>query len=181
MTLVKQTKDSSNEYDAIFVLEHDALYEGVREHFMSLMPKEQVESTMFILENHGVEYTNKRTNKAYRFDIEQYAHQHRFLDKEKLASHPFGLIISQMRVYVGADPLIEDGEGKEVEYIILNGQCTNYDCGIYIMKWLETIDPQKIKSGKRYKYKAWTQEEIDDFRYQYCLNILLHEMNKIRD
>ncbi|KAL4294527.1 hypothetical protein AHAS_Ahas18G0237000 [Arachis hypogaea] len=78
---------------------------------------------------------------------------------------------------LGQNPLMEDGLGKEVEYIQLNGQRTE----IYVMKWLETIDPQKIKSGKRYKYRVWTQEEIDDFRYQYGPNLLLHEMNKIRE
>ncbi|RYR14956.1 hypothetical protein Ahy_B04g071678 [Arachis hypogaea] len=149
-----------------------------------------------------------------------YAHHRQFLDKRKLASHPFlfvpicngahwwlwiadvnkkkfymldhvnkpkkdipesrvklnkfvGLIFSQMRVYAGAEPLMDDGLGEEAEYIQLNGQRTNYDCGIYVMKWLETIDPQKIKSGKRYKYKAWTQVPI--------WSGLLHEMNKIRD
>ncbi|QHO13398.1 uncharacterized protein DS421_15g515220 [Arachis hypogaea] len=181
-----------------------------------------------MLGTHDVEYTDKRTNKAYRFDIEQYAHHRQFLDKRKLASHPFlfvpicngghwwlwianvnkkklyvldlinklsehipnsrkklnkfvCLIISQMRVYTGAEPLMEDRLEEEAEYIQLNGQRTDYDCGIYVMKWLKTIDPRKIKSGKRYKYKAWTQKEIDEFRYQYSPNLLLHEMNKIRD
>ncbi|XP_020969869.1 uncharacterized protein LOC110268278 [Arachis ipaensis] len=129
------------------------------------------DSYNFMLGTHGVEYTDKKTNKAYRFDIEQYAHHHQFLDKRKLASHPFlfipicngahwwlwiadinkkkfyvldpinkpkkdipesrvklnkfvGLIISQMRVYAGAKPLMEDGLGEEVEYIQLNGQRT---------------------------------------------------------
>ncbi|RYR36390.1 hypothetical protein Ahy_A09g041351 [Arachis hypogaea] len=237
MTHMKMTKDSSNEYDTIFVLKREALYEGLREYFMSLMPKnkcmprihsmilnqikvrhyqEQVyivplDIVNFILETHGVDYTDKTTNKTYRFDIDQYAHHRQFLDKRKLASHPFlthwwlwiadvnkkkfyvlepinkpkkdipesrvklnkfvGLIISQRRVYAGTEPLMEDRLREKAEYIPLNGQRTNYDCGIYMMKWLETIDPRKIKSGKRYKYKAWTQEEIDDFRYQYGLRI----------
>ncbi|RYR14549.1 hypothetical protein Ahy_B04g071152 [Arachis hypogaea] len=190
MTHVKKTNDSSNEYEPIFVLKHEALYEGLREYFMSLMPKEQVHTSHDFQPNqssavsgtnihcaagycgtHGVEYTDKKTNKAYRFDIEQYAHHCQFLDKRKLASHPFlfvpicngghwwlwiadvnkkkfyvldpinklpenipdsrkqlnkfvGLIISQMRVYAGAEPLMEDGLGEEVEYIQLNGQRT---------------------------------------------------------
>ncbi|RYR51045.1 hypothetical protein Ahy_A06g026098 isoform B [Arachis hypogaea] len=99
MTDVKKTKDSSNEYEAIFVLKH----EGLREYFMSLVLKEQVHASHdshqikvrwyqeqiyivpldimhmncvgfsgnnFMLGRHGVKYTDKRTNKAYRFDIE---------------------------------------------------------------------------------------------------------------
>ncbi|QHO45959.1 uncharacterized protein DS421_6g183240 [Arachis hypogaea] len=198
MTHVKQTKDGSNEFDAIFVLKHEALYKGLREYFMSLMPREQVHAAVvcihnmilneiktkqyqeqiyivqldivnFMLKTHGVKYTDKRTNKAYRFDIEQYAHHRQFLDKRKPASHPFlfvricngghwwlwiadlnkkkfyvldpvtkepenipdsrkqlnkfvGLVIFQMRVYAGAEPLMEDGLGEEAEYIQLNGQ-----------------------------------------------------------
>ncbi|KAL4350120.1 hypothetical protein AHAS_Ahas10G0110200 [Arachis hypogaea] len=101
-----------------------------------------------MLGTHGVKYIDKRTNKTYMFDIEQYAHHCQFLDKRKLASHPFlfvpiyngghwwlwiadinkkkfyGLIISQIRVYVGAEPLMKDGLGEEAEYIQLNGQRT---------------------------------------------------------
>ncbi|KAL4328969.1 uncharacterized protein DS421_13g413620 [Arachis hypogaea] len=119
-----------------------------------------------MLGTHGVKYTDKRTNKAYRFDIEQYAHHRQFLDKRKLASsHPFLFVpicngghwwlwianvnkkklyvldpINKkpedipdsrkelnkfvMRVYAGTEPLMENGMGKEAEYIQLNGQRT---------------------------------------------------------
>ncbi|RYR73090.1 hypothetical protein Ahy_A02g007388 [Arachis hypogaea] len=105
MTHVKQTRYGSNEYDAIFALKHEALYGGLREYFMSLMPKEHVVSIhsmilnqikicryqeqIYIVPQDVVSYIDERTNKAYRFDIEQYAHHHQFLDKRKLASHPF--------------------------------------------------------------------------------------------
>ncbi|XP_020978029.1 RNA polymerase II degradation factor 1-like [Arachis ipaensis] len=49
--------------------------------------KQQLQSQPYQLLN--VEYTDKRTNKAYKFYIEQYAHHRQFLDKRKLASHPF--------------------------------------------------------------------------------------------
>ncbi|QHO05452.1 uncharacterized protein DS421_14g446430 [Arachis hypogaea] len=200
MTHVKKTKDGTNKYETVFVLKHEGLYEGLREYFMSLMPKEDVHAVVvsihsiilneikmkqyqkqiyivpqdivnFMLGTYGVEYTDKRTNKAYMFDIEQYAHHRQFLDKRKLVSHPFlfvpicngghwwlwiadvnkkkfyvldpinkkledipnsrkelnkfvGLIISQMRVYAGAEPLMEDGLGEEGEYIQLNSQRT---------------------------------------------------------
>ncbi|RYR08373.1 hypothetical protein Ahy_B05g076031 [Arachis hypogaea] len=252
MTHVKKTKHSSNEYDTIFVLKHEALYEELIEYFMSLMPKEQVHGTVvsihsmilnqikvrlyqeqiyilpldivnFMVGTHGVDYTDKRTKKAYWFDIEQYAHPRQFLDKRKLALHPFLFVpicnggnwwlwiadVKKKAFYM-LDPVNKPKKdipesrmklNKFVGLIIpdeglrwggtLNGGRTSrrsrvyptecYDCGIYVMKWLETIDPQKIKSGKRYKYKAWTQEEIDGFRYDYGPHILLHEMNKIRD
>ncbi|KAL4288412.1 hypothetical protein AHAS_Ahas19G0283600 [Arachis hypogaea] len=207
MTHVKETKYSTDEYDPLFFLNHQANFERLRHHFMSLMHGQHVESTvvnthcmilndmkcphfekdiycvptdiiMFVLENHGEKYIDPKTKKSYRFDVDRYAHQRQFLDKRKLASHPFlfvlicngenwwlciadvqkkafyvldpvnknknkipdlriklnkffGLIISQMRVYIGAEPLMEDGDGEEAEYIRLNGQrtsCVHFLC-----------------------------------------------------
>ncbi|KAL4371203.1 hypothetical protein AHAS_Ahas06G0142300 [Arachis hypogaea] len=158
MTYVKETKDSTNEYDPIFVLKHQANFEAVRHHFMSLIPEQHVESTvvnahcmilndikcpllrkiycvptdivMFMLGTHGQKYIDPKTKKAYRMDVEKYDHYCQFLDKRKLASHPFlfvpicnggnwwlwivdvrkkafyGLIVSQMRVYARVEPLM---------------------------------------------------------------------------
>ncbi|RYR20456.1 hypothetical protein Ahy_B03g065592 [Arachis hypogaea] len=203
MTHVEQTKEGSNEYEPVFVLKHEGLYEGLREYFMSLIPKEHVHAVVVRIHSMilneiktkryqeqiyivslDIVYTDKRTNKAYRFDIEQYAHHRQFLDKRKLASsHPFLFVpicngghwwlwianvnkkklyvldpINKkpedipdsrkelnkfvMRVYAGTEPLMENGMGKEAEYIQLNGQRTEY---------------------------------------QYGPNLLLHKMNKIRD
>ncbi|KAL4287690.1 hypothetical protein AHAS_Ahas19G0211400 [Arachis hypogaea] len=105
MTHVKKTNDSSNEYEAIFVLKHEALYDGLREYFMSLMPKEQV--------------------------------------------HASGIIISQMRVYVGAEPLMEDGLGEEAEYIQLNGQRIKYQYGPnFLLHEMNKIRDQVIRESE---------------------------------
>ncbi|RYR04650.1 hypothetical protein Ahy_B06g084424 [Arachis hypogaea] len=103
ITHVKETKDSTNEYDAIFVLNHEANFEGLRHHFLSLMPEQHVESTvvnahcmilndikyprfqeeiycvptdivMFMLKNYGENHIDPKTNKTYRIDVDQYAH-----------------------------------------------------------------------------------------------------------
>ncbi|RYR03215.1 hypothetical protein Ahy_B06g082066 [Arachis hypogaea] len=202
MTHVKMTKDSSNEYDTIFILKHEALYEGLREYFMSLMPKEQVHATVvsihnmilnqikvrrFMLGTHGMDYTDKRTNTAYRFDIEQYAHYRQFLDKRKLASHPFLFVpicngthwwlwianFNKKKFYV-LDPVNKPKKDILELRVKLNKFVVRFnnflDEGI---RWSGTLNG------------GWTgresREEIDDFRYQYGLNLLLHEMNKIRD
>jgi len=46
MTHVKQTKDCTNEYEPLFVLKHEGLYEGLREYFTSLKPEEQVHAVV---------------------------------------------------------------------------------------------------------------------------------------
>ncbi|RYR19784.1 hypothetical protein Ahy_B03g064674 [Arachis hypogaea] len=216
MTHVKETKDSTNEYEPIFVLKHEVNFEGLKHHFMSLMPKQHVEITvvnaqcmilndikcprfqkdiycMFMLGTQGEKYIDPKTNKAYQMDVDRHAHYRQFLDKRKLASHPFLFVpiyngghwwlwIADVRkkafyvldpvnknkdeipdlriklnkfvirVYAGEEPLMEDGEEEEVEYIKMNGQ-------------LGFISYQ----------------EIDAFRLEYGPNILLHKLNKIRD
>ncbi|RYR49274.1 hypothetical protein Ahy_A07g035671 [Arachis hypogaea] len=124
---------------------------------------------------YGEKYIYPKTNMAYR--INHYTDFLPFLDRRKLVSHLFkkafyvldpvkkkktkipqsritlnkfvGLIVSQMRVYAGAKPLIEDGEGVEAQYISISGQRTSYDCEIYVMKWLEIIEPENIKKGEK--------------------------------
>ncbi|RYR09187.1 hypothetical protein Ahy_B05g077327 [Arachis hypogaea] len=118
MTHVKETIDTTDEYDPLFILNYQENFEGFRHHFMYLMPEQHVENTvvnthcmilndmkclrfekdiycvptdivMFMLGNHGEKYIDPKTKKAYRFDVDRYAHQRQFLDKRKLASHPF--------------------------------------------------------------------------------------------
>ncbi|KAL4330242.1 hypothetical protein AHAS_Ahas13G0380500 [Arachis hypogaea] len=85
-----------------------------------------------------------------------------------------------MRVITGGEPLIDNDEGVEAPYINISGQRTSYDYAIYVMKWLELIDPKNIKKTK-YSWKNWRQDEVDHFRVEYALIILFDEMNQLRD
>ncbi|QHN81488.1 uncharacterized protein DS421_20g687310 [Arachis hypogaea] len=137
MTHVKTTKDSRNEYDTIFVLKHEALYEGLTEYFMSLMPKEQVHAMNFMSGTYGVDYTDKRTNKAYSY-LCQFA----------------------MERIGGFNNFLDEG-----------------------VRWGGTLNGGRTGRGSRVYPTEWStyREEIDDFRYRYGPNLLLHKMNKIRD
>ncbi|KAL4300665.1 hypothetical protein AHAS_Ahas17G0223600 [Arachis hypogaea] len=68
---------------------------------------------------------------------------------------------------------------KKIEppYINISGQKTSYDCAIYIMKWLEIIQPENIKRLK-YESDNWTQDEVDHYRVEYASQILFNEMNQ---
>ncbi|KAL4365348.1 hypothetical protein AHAS_Ahas07G0097100 [Arachis hypogaea] len=222
----KWTKDVSNEYDPIFVLKHEVLYEGLREYFMFLMPKEQVHATVvciysiilneikvqqyqeliyimpldivnFMLQTHDESYIDKSTNKAYRFNIEQYAHHCQFFDKRKLASHPFLFVpicngahwwlwiadVNKKKFYV-LDPInklpknIHDSRKTVNKFVV---RINNFsDEGLC---WGGTINGGWTGSRSRVYPTKWStyRGEIDSFRYEYGPHILLHEMNKIRD
>ncbi|RYQ94766.1 hypothetical protein Ahy_B08g089694 [Arachis hypogaea] len=63
---------------------------------------------------------------------------------------------------------------------IQGGSLPDYDCAIYVMKWMELIEPENIKKGK-YEWDNWPQEEVDHYRVEYASQILFSEMNKERD
>ncbi|QHN84566.1 uncharacterized protein DS421_16g529730 [Arachis hypogaea] len=114
----------------------------------------------FMLETHGESYVDKSTNKAYRFDIEQYAHHRQFLDKRKLASHPFLFV----PICNGAHLWLWIVDVNKKKFYVLDP----------INKLPENI-PNSRKTPNKFV------GEIDSFRYQYGPHILLYEMNKIRD
>ncbi|QHO44972.1 uncharacterized protein DS421_6g175180 [Arachis hypogaea] len=60
------------------------------------------------------------------------------------------------------------------------GHALGYDCAIYVMKWLELIEPENIKKGND-EWDNWKQDEVDHYRVEYALRILFSEMNKERD
>ncbi|RYR34625.1 hypothetical protein Ahy_A10g049588 [Arachis hypogaea] len=93
-----------------------------------------------------------------------------------------GYVFSKLITYAGGEPLKKGEKEKETKasYLKISGQKTSYDCAIYVMKWLELIEPENIKKGK-YECDNWPQKEVDHYRVEYTSRILLSEMNKERD
>ncbi|RYR18589.1 hypothetical protein Ahy_B03g063214 [Arachis hypogaea] len=93
-----------------------------------------------------------------------------------------GYVISRMRAYAGGEPLKKKENELEIKptYVKISGQKSSYDCAIYVMKWLELIEPENIKREK-YKWDNWPQEEVDHYRVEYASRILFNELNKERD
>ncbi|QHO53184.1 uncharacterized protein DS421_2g45670 [Arachis hypogaea] len=121
------------------------------------------------------ELLHPKTKKPFR--VEDYPMFIPFLDLKKLASRPYGYVISRMRVYAGGAPLKKKDQEIEPPYINISGQKTSYDYAIYVMKWLEIIQPENVKRGK-YEWDNWTQDEVDHYRVEYAFRILFHEMNQ---
>ncbi|RYR48727.1 hypothetical protein Ahy_A07g034804 [Arachis hypogaea] len=80
-------------------------------------------------------------------------------DERKDINKFTGYVFSRLITYAGGEPL--------------------YDCAIYVMKWMELIEPENIKKGK-YEWDNWPQEEVDHYRVEYASRILFSEMNKER-
>ncbi|RYQ88176.1 hypothetical protein Ahy_B09g095535 isoform M [Arachis hypogaea] len=89
---------------------------------------------------------------------------------------------NELITYAGGEPLQKGEREKEIKspYVKISGQKTSYDCAVYVMKWMELIEPENIKKGK-YQWDNWPQEEVDHYRVEYASRILFSEMNKQRD
>ncbi|RYR50603.1 hypothetical protein Ahy_A07g037236 [Arachis hypogaea] len=104
-----------------------------------------------MLGRYGMDYTDKSTNKIYRFDIEQYAHHFQFLCKRKLASHPFLFV----PICNGAHWCLWIDDVNKKKFYVLDP----------VNKSKKDIPESRVKLNK-------FVEEIDDFRYQYGPNLL---------
>ncbi|XP_020967556.1 uncharacterized protein LOC110266854 [Arachis ipaensis] len=94
----------------------------------------------------------------------------------------WGYVISRIRTYAGGAPLKKKENELEIKatYVNISGQKSSYDCAIYVIKWLELIEPENIKRAK-YEWDNWPQDEVDHYRVEYASRILFSEMNKERD
>ncbi|RYR02811.1 hypothetical protein Ahy_B06g081641 [Arachis hypogaea] len=169
VTTVKTYNDkSTNEWDTVFILNYEYLLEITRGHFGSLKGNTYVKNLNLALENHEGKFKQPKTNNS--FDIQNYKDFIPYLDKKKCTSHPFvSFMISRMRVFVGRQPLMNKNDEIEAPYVNITG----FNCAIYVIKWIEIIEPENIKKGK--------YEEVDHFRIEYASLILFDEINRLRD
>ncbi|QHN83594.1 uncharacterized protein DS421_20g706070 [Arachis hypogaea] len=117
-----------------------------------------------------------------RFYILDPLHKKAPSNERKQLNKFTGYVISRMRAYAGGAPLKKKENELEIKstYVNISGQKSSYDCAIYVMKWLELIEPENIKRAK-YEWDNWPQDEVDHYRVEYASRILFSEMNKERD
>ncbi|RYR72235.1 hypothetical protein Ahy_A02g006437 [Arachis hypogaea] len=182
-TRVKTYGDgSTNEYDAI-------LYLPCASSLTSKTLKDfKKKYTNMAVRNHpNGKFLQPKTKKPFR--VEDYPMFIPFLDLKKLASHPYVADARKRKFYIldpyhktcpsdarmnlnkfiymlGA-PLKRKDQEIEPPYINISGQKTSYDCAIYVMKWLEIIQPEN--------------DNVDHYRVEYASRILFHEMNQDKD
>ncbi|QHN75635.1 uncharacterized protein DS421_19g636940 [Arachis hypogaea] len=106
-------------------------------------------------------------------------------DERKAINKFTGYVFSRLITYAGGEPLQKGEREKEIKspYVKISGQKQGinfYDCAVYVMKWMEIIEPENIKKGK-YEWDNWPQEEVDHYRVEYASRILFSEMNTQRD
>ncbi|RYR40757.1 hypothetical protein Ahy_A09g046485 [Arachis hypogaea] len=208
--LKEDAKGDTNEFEEICTLTGQGQYILMRTHLASLQANSDIECqvvsaiclilnqkkekrfhaqiyclppdivSMALSDHPKGEFISPKTNREFR--VEAYPNFIPFIDRKKLSSHPYGYVFSRLIAYARGKPLEKGEKEKEIKapYVKISGQKTSYDCAIYVMKWLELIEPENIKKGK-YEWDNWTQEEVDHYRVEYASRILFSEINRQRD
>ncbi|MED6164190.1 hypothetical protein PIB30_087301, partial [Stylosanthes scabra] len=65
------------------------------------------------------------------------------------------------------------------KYIKIHEQPNPFDCGTFVMKWMEVLDPTKLAANKKYDIEDWTTEKLEEFRNEIISAIILSKSNKL--
>ncbi|MED6181013.1 hypothetical protein PIB30_015485 [Stylosanthes scabra] len=65
------------------------------------------------------------------------------------------------------------------KYVKIHEQPNSFDCGTFVMKWMEVLDPTKLDGNEKYDIEDWTTEKLQEFRNQIISGIILNKSNKL--
>ncbi|MED6123620.1 hypothetical protein PIB30_050804 [Stylosanthes scabra] len=90
-------------------------------------------------------------------------------------------ILDQLRIWARAPSIFDEGSCSLLpRYVNIPGQPNETDCGVFIMKWMELIDPTGLagscEANKGYNIDKWGEE----FRKQIVAKIMLSKDNEKR-
>ncbi|MED6172679.1 hypothetical protein PIB30_052257 [Stylosanthes scabra] len=86
-------------------------------------------------------------------------------------------ILSQLLRWAGAPTILKKGSWSLLPiYINVPQQPNEYDCAVFVMKWMELIDPTKLHGCCTYDIEQWTDPILIKFRKK----IILSKENTMR-
>ncbi|MED6203672.1 hypothetical protein PIB30_001367 [Stylosanthes scabra] len=95
----------------------------------------------------------------------------------KFTSH----ILSQLLRWAGAPTILKKGSWSLLPtYINVPQQPNEYDCAVFVMKWMELIDPTKLHGCCTYDIEQWTDPMLMEFKKKLVAKIILSKDNTKR-
>ncbi|MED6112662.1 hypothetical protein PIB30_063623 [Stylosanthes scabra] len=94
-------------------------------------------------------------------------------------------ILDQLMQWAGREFMFKKGHTCLMPmYINVPQQPNNHDCAIFVMKWMEELDPTTLRDShagtKEHNIPLWTSADLDKFREKIVANILLSPENFMR-
>ncbi|MED6135472.1 hypothetical protein PIB30_046813 [Stylosanthes scabra] len=92
-------------------------------------------------------------------------------------------ILDQIRIWAGAPTIFNEGSCSLLRrYINIPGQPNETDYGVFVMKWMELINPTVLadccEADKEYNIEKWAEPKLDEFSKQIVAKIMLRKDNE---
>ncbi|MED6175278.1 hypothetical protein PIB30_076943 [Stylosanthes scabra] len=90
-------------------------------------------------------------------------------------------ILSQLLRWAGAPTILKKGSWSLLpKYINVPQQPNEHDCVVFVMKWMELIDPTKLHGCCTYNIEQWTDPMLIEFRRKIVAKIIPSKENTMR-
>ncbi|MED6154165.1 hypothetical protein PIB30_109514, partial [Stylosanthes scabra] len=94
-------------------------------------------------------------------------------------------ILNQIRVWAGAKSILKKGTiSLQLRCVDVPKQPNPYDCGVYVMKWMELLEAATLSGCYAYKVRysldEWGQDKLDGFRREIVSRLILSKENTLR-
>ncbi|MED6148446.1 hypothetical protein PIB30_053283 [Stylosanthes scabra] len=139
-----------------------------------------------MFEKHGQSWMDTENNRPHGIaSLVNHEEYMVYLDKNKLLTHRFSNILDQLRIWAGAPSIFDEGSCSLLpRYVNIPGQPNETDCGVFVMKWMELIDPTGLaascEANKGYNIDKWGEPKLEEFRKQIVAKIMLSKDNEKR-
>ncbi|MED6111905.1 hypothetical protein PIB30_056628 [Stylosanthes scabra] len=90
-------------------------------------------------------------------------------------------ILNQLLKWPGAPSILKKGSLSLLSTCInIHQQPNDFDCAVFVMKWMEMIDPTILAGCCTYNIEQWTQHMLEEFRQKIVAKIILSKENSLR-
>ncbi|MED6174750.1 hypothetical protein PIB30_071985 [Stylosanthes scabra] len=94
-------------------------------------------------------------------------------------------ILDQLLKLAGRESMFKKGQTSLLPmYINISQQPNDYDCAVFVMKWMVELDPTILREchaeTREHNIPPWTEAELEKFREKIVAHILLSPENLMR-
>ncbi|MED6112991.1 hypothetical protein PIB30_066912 [Stylosanthes scabra] len=133
-----------------------------------------------MMETYKEEYIDYATRKVHSITSLKTDEHLKLVDKEKLMTHryvkkTFFVVDSKRKYAPSSDKTrINKFVGNMIDQLLVYAR---YDCGTFVMKWMEVLDPTKLDAHSKYPIEDWSTEDLQGFRNEIIWQIILSKQN----
>ncbi|MED6140987.1 hypothetical protein PIB30_098945 [Stylosanthes scabra] len=148
--------------------------------------------------NHNHNWMDKKKRRPHKISsLLNHTEFLAYLDRKKLNLHRFNIsspssertelnkfasnILNQLLKWTGAPSILKkDSLSLLPTYINIPQQPNDFDCAVFVMKWMEMIDPTILAGCCSYNIEQWTEPMLLEFRQKIVAKIILSKENSLR-